>query len=426
MARFSAGHHTRVREDIERVEDQIPAIGLDHRAGAHQGEIGRVGSEMGPPLDAAEKVVEVRVRLIDDRGEFECRIVDDDVYFIDPEGIFLFRGAHKKHSVAAGLLGGMELLEVAQDVLLNPVQVGERLFAVGVFFPQIVDGNLNDVPGNVLVQVPDAVPRFFFECTRFFHKIGNRRSERRAALIVFLALLLGKLLEGLRRRALPADQRDHVHPRLGHLDRETGLLRFLLKLFELFALALVCLLDDRLAGLVVGVGLEGLGDRIFELGDEGLHLLAEGSPLARRERKPDGAVRLLEIVDEDDRAGHGDAARQALAEGSAYGVLARPRRPRDVEVELVRAHPSGRTPSARSARSCPMKVSTESFSPSVGRVSEESNFHRSESGGSGSGNAVISAPCASWADAAGPDAEGTYFIPPSLEAGLSPYFISLR
>ena len=97
--------HAGLREGIRGIDDEIAAVGLDHRSGLDAREVGPPDAvPVHDTFDRAEQVLVPRVGLEDHRRSCGLGVVDDDVHLIFQESVVLPRLARVCRTDAVCLL----------------------------------------------------------------------------------------------------------------------------------------------------------------------------------------------------------------------------------------------------------------------------------------------------------------------------------
>ncbi len=147
-----------IGQHLERVQDQITAVGAVQHAGLDQREVGEQRAHHGDLLHAAHQVEIGRVALVDDRRSGGTAGIDQHVDPIAAQRRRLAGG------VGDGQVGGcafrglllaglQEVVQVVADALLHCREIGRHVRQVLVLDQQVVDQVVDHHGGDLVVQV---------------------------------------------------------------------------------------------------------------------------------------------------------------------------------------------------------------------------------------------------------------------------------
>jgi hypothetical protein len=120
----------RLGKHLDRVEQQVAAVGAVERARLDQGEVGHQRAHLGDVLDAADQVAVRRVVLIHDRRSLGVGVLDQHVDAVAPEGhvgLLALRDWDAELHRLLAFLGLLEHFRVVEHVLLERREVGAHL-----------------------------------------------------------------------------------------------------------------------------------------------------------------------------------------------------------------------------------------------------------------------------------------------------------
>ncbi len=321
-------------QQLAGVDDQEAAVGLVQRARLDQREVGDQGAEPGGMLDPSDQVGDHRRVLDDHRRAVGIAVVDQDVDLVPLErGRLVAAGQlvgvpHQVGDRLAATLarrvgrGAQEVVDVVDDVVLDPAEESDHLGQVVERFAHRADQVRNHGPGDFAIELDQLLARLFLPGGGAAHGLGHALLQRLDVLAVAGPLLLGQLVEhfGLDRLAV-APRREHEAVGAAQ-DQDALLARRLLQLAEGFLVALLERLLDGGAARLVLVGFEGTRDAGAQVAQELDHRRAQRQGPARRQPQGDRLVRLVEIVDVADVGRLGHVRRRPFEEVADDAVLA--------------------------------------------------------------------------------------------------------
>jgi len=173
--------HGGLEGGIEEVEDEVATVGAQQAAGADHREITAPDSLIEHALDASEQIAVRGRRLDDDRWSLDARIVDQDVYLVEIEGIGLRGLARGLGGPVAGC--GGEPSQRLEHVLLHlaePIDDARHFF---VFLPQVVDGAAHELGAELAVEGLDGAAHLVFDGACLAHHVLELLLQPRVLLL---------------------------------------------------------------------------------------------------------------------------------------------------------------------------------------------------------------------------------------------------
>jgi len=297
--------HARFLQHVHRMQNQVPAVGQQQRAGADFGEIGPpLAIDVRHTLDGAEQLGKGGRVLKDHRRAFFIRIVHDHIDAIFEKGI-LTRGAFFGR-LLLGLAPGFEQVQIFQQSVQHRIKIAVQFFT-GEFQPNLIERFLDHRPNDLSIQGRQAVALFLLQFLTGFEHLGQLFVQLHILLLDLRHLLrsddarLNQFVERFQRRRLILDQRQHIRLGVGahlHLhNRKLFLAGALLKLFDHLCLFLIERFRQRLPPFPDLFAFHQLRNGGAQMIDKDLHLFTKSGAPPRRHDQGDGHVRPFKIVD---------------------------------------------------------------------------------------------------------------------------------
>jgi hypothetical protein len=147
----------RLGQQLERIQQQVAAVGLMQRARLDQQEVGDQRTELGNVLDPSDQVLVGGVVLVDHRRAFGRLAPHQQV---DAKAVEIGQLAGERGQAGQGFLGMAELVHALDDVLLHLVQVAAHRRVVRIAAAQVVDQVADGEQHRFLVELAHALEAF--------------------------------------------------------------------------------------------------------------------------------------------------------------------------------------------------------------------------------------------------------------------------
>ncbi len=325
----------RLAEEIDRVDDQESAVGLQDGSSPNFREVRVHDAQVRPSFDFSDQVCIGRVRLVDDRSA-AGRVMLDDQVDLKPAQV----GAFELHAGQGedGAFPRQKILVVLHDVLLDAVQIGGDARQLPVGSAQGFVAALHHVCDELPVELVELLARFFFKCVNTHVKLADLAFQGLAPFSQVLLLLLRQGLHDFVRHGASVLEGHQAESHGRFFEPEPP---FLAQFFEfqeqrlLFRFRLFVQLG---LGIEIFLALEGAGNIQTEALDKRGHLPFEQAALPGGKGEAGGSRMVLKIIDvtpvRRGRRGLG----QPLDHLPDQGALAGADRTRHIDIETLALH----------------------------------------------------------------------------------------